>query len=201
MWADRSPNLKLMRIGVFGGTFDPPHLAHLVAAETARSQVNLDEVLFIPAGDPWQKQDQTVTKAAARLRMVESAIAAFIHFTADDREIRRSGPSKTVETLEELAGPDTELVLIVGADTAEAIPTWFEWRKVLELCELAVVPRLGVNQPDLAPEVSARTTWLDMPYLDVSSTDIRSRVARGMPYRFLVPAGVREIIESEGLYG
>jgi nicotinate-nucleotide adenylyltransferase len=190
-----------MRIGVFGGTFDPPHLAHLVAAETARSQVNLDEVLFIPAGDPWQKQDHTVTEAAVRLRMVEGAIAGVTHFTADDREIRRSGPSKTVETLEELAGPTTELVLIVGADTAEAIPTWFEWRKVIEMCELAVVPRVGVDQPDLAHEVSARTTWLDMPYLDVSSTDIRSRVAGRMPYRFLVPAGVREVIESEGLYG
>jgi len=176
-------------------------LAHLVAAETARSQVNLDEVLFIPAGDPWQKQDQTVAKAAVRLQMVEGAIAGVTHFTADDREIRRSGPSKTVETLEELAGPTTELVLIVGADTAEAIPTWFEWRKVIEMCELAVVPRVGVDQPDLAHEVSARTTWLDMPYLDVSSTDIRSRVAGRMPYRFLVPAGVREVIESEGLYG
>lgn len=190
-----------MRIGVFGGTFDPPHLAHLVAAEMARSQVNLDEVLFIPAGDPWQKQDQIVTKSAVRLRMVEAAVIGVSYFTVDDREISRSGPSKTVETLEELVGSDTELVLIVGADTAEVIPTWFEWRKVLEMCELAVIPRVGVDQTDLASEVYGRATWLEMPYLDVSSTDIRLRVAGGMPYRFLLPAGVRDIIESEGLYG
>ncbi len=190
-----------MRVGLFGGTFDPPHLAHLVTAETAYSQANLDQVLFVPAGDPWQKQDQIVTKAATRLRMVEAAIAGVDYFTADDREIRLDGPSKTVNTLQELVSLGNELVLILGADTAQGLPTWFEWRKVLEMCELAVVPRLGVAQRDLAPEVSDRATWLDMPRLDISSSDIRSRVAGAMPYRFLVPAGVREIIESEGLYG
>jgi nicotinate-nucleotide adenylyltransferase len=133
--------------------------------------------------------------------MVEAAVAGVSYFAVDDREIRRGGPSKTVETLEELAGVGDTLVLIVGADTAAGISTWFEWRRVLELCELAVVPRLGVDQPDLSPEVSGRTRWLDMPRLDISSTDIRSRVAGEMPYRFLLPTGVWEIIEGEGLYG
>ncbi len=190
-----------MRLGVFGGTFDPLHLAHLVAAETAHAQAALDRVSFLPAGDPWQKSTGAVTDAQLRVAMVRSAIKGIPYFQLDEREVHRQGPSRSVDTVRELRSEGHQPVLIVGADSAQNLTTWFEWEALLELCELAVVPRPGVEKASLHRSVLAKATWLSMPTMDISSTDIRSRISAGMPYRFLVPEGVREIVQAEGLYG
>lgn len=190
-----------MRLGVFGGTFDPLHLAHMVTAETAHSQANLDVVSFVPAGDPWQKGHRSVTQAEIRIDMLRAAIKGVPYFQVDDRELRRSGPSRSFDTVIELRSEGHHPVLIIGADSALRFTSWFRWEELLELCELAVVPRPGVDQEAIAAEVMDKATWLEMPAMDISSTDIRSRIGAGMPYRFLVPEGVRDIIQAEGLYG
>ena len=190
-----------MRLGVFGGTFDPLHLGHMVTAEVAYSQGLLDAVSFVPAGEPWQKGERVVTDGRTRVETVRSAIKGIPYFQLDDREVHRQGPSRSIDTVRELRSEGHDPVLIIGADSARNFTSWFEWESLLELCELAVVPRHGDESRTISPAVMAKATWLDMPAMEISSTDIRSRINAGMPYRFLVPEEVRAIIQAEGLYG
>jgi nicotinate-nucleotide adenylyltransferase len=190
--------LASVRTGILGGTFDPIHIAHLHAGETALHGAALDRVLFMPAGDPWQKGDRSLTPAARRLEMTRLAIEGVDRFEVDERETRRDGPTYTIDTLHSFP-PEEELFLILGADAALGLPTWHEWEAVLERAGILVVPRPGAD-PGLVAETVPSATMLDMAALDLSSTMIRAMAAEGRPFRFLLPPRVHEYIESTGLY-
>ncbi|MDZ7729700.1 MAG: nicotinate-nucleotide adenylyltransferase [Dehalococcoidia bacterium] len=183
---------------ILGGTFDPPHLGHLVAAECARHQFGEDRVVFLPAGDPYRKsrdEGRDVTPAAMRLEMVRLAIAGNSAFHIDDREMRRDGPTYTVDTLRELAEEGVHRpVMIFGADAVEDMARWREPEAITELARIAVAPKAGTTLEALP----AGGTWLDMPLLDISSTLIRERVAQGAPIRYLVPEAVERLHPGAG---
>ncbi|MGH8951954.1 MAG: nicotinate-nucleotide adenylyltransferase [Acidimicrobiia bacterium] len=187
-----------MRTGILGGTFDPIHNAHLHAGETALHVAALDRVLYMPAGEPWQKGDRSLTPAADRLEMTRLAIEGVDGFEIDDREIDRDGPTYTIETLHTFP-VDEELFLILGADAAVGLPTWHRWEAVVERAGILVVPRPGTSL-DLITETVSTAQVLDMAALDVSSTAIRTMAAQGRPFRFLVPLTVHRFIETNGLY-
>ncbi len=183
--------------GIIGGTFDPPHLAHLAAAESAFRQLDLERVAFVPAGMPWQKSERGVSAAHHRWAMTELVVDGIGYFFADDREIHRDGPTYSIDTLDQVDGDD--VVFVIGADTAVGIPTWHRWREVLERARFAVVPRRGVTEADVRSVLPA-ATWVDMPELDISGTDLRRRAADGASLRFLVPDPVWNYVRSERLY-
>lgn len=199
-------------LGILGGTFDPIHIAHLAVAEEARESLGLDQVLFIPAGQPPHKPDQAVTPGEVRLAMIQLAIAGNPAFAASRMELDREGPSYTVDTLSALraeraaAGASTELVFIVSAEAFAAFGTWREPRRVLELATIAVAPRDGF--PDATreavvrefPEHAARVVFLDGPRLRLSASDLRERAAAGRSLRYLVPDAVAAHIEDHALY-
>jgi nicotinate-nucleotide adenylyltransferase len=172
-------------------------------ATTVSSALALDEVLFVVANDPWQKtSERVVTPAAVRLEMVQALVDDQENFTADDREIRRGGPTYTVDTLRELHAEnlDCEIFLIVGADTASRIHTWHEYGQVLALSTLVVVNRTAAS-PQLAPEVAAaRVEFVSMPAVDVSSTLIRDAVAAGTSIDAFTSQGVCSVIAAHRLY-
>ena len=187
-----------VRTGILGGTFDPIHIAHLHAGETALFAADLDRVLFMPAGDPWQKGARELTPAAERLEMTRLAVEEADGFEVDDREIDRHGPTYTIDTL--LTFPSgEELFLILGADAALGLPTWHRWEEVIERAGIVVVPRPGTDPAAVAATVP-QATILEMSALDISSTSIRELAASGRPYRFLVPSEVHRFIESKGIY-
>ena len=190
--------LANVRTGILGGTFDPIHIAHLHAGETALFAAALDRVLFMPAGEPWQKGDRVLTPAPKRKEMTRLAIDGIDRFEIDDREIDRDGPTYTIDTL--LSFPaDEELFLILGTDAALGLPTWHRWEAVIERAGILVVPRPGADV-GAVPRTVPTATILDMSALDISSTSIRELAASGRPYRFLVPPPVHEFIESNGIY-
>ena len=190
--------LARVRTGILGGTFDPIHIAHLHAGETALAGAGLDRVLFMPAGDPWQKADRVRASDVDRLEMTRLAIAGVEGFELDDREIVRRGPTYTIDTL--LSFPaDEELFLILGSDAAAGLPTWHRWEEVLDRARILVMPRPG-SDPGAVKESVPDAILLDMAPLDISSTWIRESAATGRPYRFLVPAAVYEYIETRGIY-
>ncbi|MBI2703671.1 MAG: nicotinate (nicotinamide) nucleotide adenylyltransferase [Actinobacteria bacterium] len=189
------------RIGVFGGTFDPPHIGHLVAAVNVRHQLSLDLVLLVVANEPWQKAgDGAITPAADRLAMVRAAVDGVPGLEASDLEIRRGGLTYTADTLAALADrhPGAVLFLGLGEDAAAGLPTWERIDEVRRLCRIVVVTRPGSH-----PGIDER--WVDerveIPRLDLASTDLRRRVADGRPIDFLVPAAVAWSIQERGLYG
>jgi len=192
-----------LRLGLLGGTFDPPHVGHLSMATTVCSALSLDEVKFVVANDPWQKTgDRQVTPAAIRLEMTRALVEGHKEFSVDDREIQRGGPTYTVDTLRELhrENLNCDIYLIVGADTASRIHTWHQHEEVLALSTLVVV-----NRPDSAlqldPSVSAeRVRLVSMPAVDVSSTQIRSLVASGSAVDDMTTDGVGAVINAHGLY-
>lgn len=190
-----------MRLGVFGGTFDPPHLGHLIVAQDAHARLSLDRVLFVPAAIPPHKRDRPQSPAALRLEMVRAAVAADPRFAVDDLELCRAGPSYTVDTLRELRrrDPDAELFLLLGADQARDFGTWREPHEIARLATLVLLTRAGVSAT--APGHDAAAIRLEVTRIDISSTDIRRRAAAGEPIRYLVPEGVEAIIRREGLYG
>ncbi|MGE0796311.1 MAG: nicotinate-nucleotide adenylyltransferase [Acidimicrobiia bacterium] len=187
-------------IGVFGGTFDPLHVGHLVAAADARVALGLDTVLLVVAADPWQKAGEVVAPAADRLAMVEAAVAGVDGLEADRSEIDRPGPSYTADTLAELAArePGRELVLIVGSDVAARLDTWKRVDEVRALAQLAVLVRPGAERA--VPPAGWRHRAVETPRLDISSRDIRARLAAGRPVDWLVPAPVVSYIRARGLY-
>ena len=198
-----------MRVGVLGGTFDPIHLGHLLIAEEVRIKLNLERVIFMPAGQPRLRAEEPLSPAADRLRMVELAVASNPHFQACLSDIRRSGPTYTVDTLEELhqqLGAGACLFFIVGEDVLEQFHRWKDPERVLELCHLVVVTRPGQEDFDW-PDWTARffrstgnTTRLSTPQIDISGSEIRRRASLGQSLRYLVPDAVAEYIQERGLY-
>ncbi|MBE0608280.1 MAG: nicotinate (nicotinamide) nucleotide adenylyltransferase [Dehalococcoidia bacterium] len=196
------------RIAVLGGTFDPPHIGHLVLGECVRWQFACERVLFVPAGDPYRKTGtdtaenrragvvsaRTVTPGVSRLEMVRLAIAGNPHLEADRREVARAGPSYTVETLRELgAEGHEEIVLVLGSDAVADMQNWREPEEIRRLARIVV----AAKEPGVGTGGFER---VEMPLLRISSTELRARVAAGQPIRYLVPEAVREYIEREGLY-
>jgi nicotinate-nucleotide adenylyltransferase len=200
---DRAYPPEGTRIGVFGGTFDPPHIGHLAAAVNVRHALRLDRVLLVVANDPWQKvDDREISPAAARLELVRAATEGVEGLEASDLEIVRGGPSYSADTLAELGDrwPDASLWLIVGRDAALGFPTWERVDEVAARAHLVVVDRPGGD--DGAP-LPAPYSWerVEVPRLDVSSTDLRARVADGRPLDYLTPPAVVTGIARLGLYG
>jgi nicotinate-nucleotide adenylyltransferase len=197
------------RIGILGGTFDPPHVGHLWLATLAADAIGLDRVLFMPAAQPPHKQGEAVTSASDRLLMTRLAIAGDEAFELTLIEMERSGPSYTIDSVVELRrlyGEEAELFLLMAADSLAQIDAWRQPDELLERIEWVVGPRPGVALPDRSAledrfgERAIRIHLLDGPSLDVSSTAIRERVAAGHAIRYLVPRGVEELIVDRGLY-
>ncbi|MDJ0953851.1 MAG: nicotinate-nucleotide adenylyltransferase [Acidimicrobiia bacterium] len=189
-----------MRRGILGGTFDPPHLAHLFAGEAAYRDLALDVVTFIPAGAPWQKADRKVTDADDRWNMTLLAVDGVPYFEADDREVRRDGWTYTVDTLRSFP-EEEELFLIVGADTGRGIPTWNEAAEVIARATIVVIPRPGVERADVDEALSgANHVWLDTPDVRLSGTMLRKQAGEGRSIRFLVPEQVWRYVEERRVY-
>ncbi len=190
-----------LRIGLFGGTFDPPHVGHLVTAVNVRHALNLDIVILMVANDPWQKSgSREVTTAEDRFAMVEAAVSVVDGVVAGRDEIDRGGPSYTADTLMALAEkhPGAELFTIVGDDAAAGLTSWTRVDQVAQYSQLVVVDRPGV-----AVRLPKEFVWLrvESPRLEVSSTDLRSRFSDGRPLDYLVTEPVLRVIEERGLYG
>jgi nicotinate-nucleotide adenylyltransferase len=197
-------------LGVFGGTFDPVHLAHLAVAQEAAETLGLERIAFVPAGEPPHKPGREITPGEDRLAMLELAIAGNERFSVDRMELERAGPSYTVDTLEALAAgrPDgsPELVLVLSAEAFLGLMTWREPRHILELARVVVAPRDGY--PDAGPgfleanlpELAGRATFLDSPRLRLSASELRARAAAGRSLRYLVPDAVAAYIGDHDLY-
>ncbi len=195
-------------IGVLGGTFDPIHNGHLTIADEVMHRLGLDEVVFIPAGQPWLNKASLVSAAKHRVEMVRLAIANKPRFSISTLEIDEL-PSNTVDTIAELLAelsPDDEILLIISWDTLANLSKWWESWRLINLCRLVAVPRPGSSSPDLRsldeiiPGLSRRVILLDKPLIDISATEIRQRVARGLDIGQLVPAAVARYIKERGLY-
>ena len=185
-----------MRLGVLGGSFDPVHHGHLIAARTLREKLELDAVMLIPAGQQPFKRDGHGASGEDRVAMTELAVVGEPGLAVDRIEVDRAGPSYTVDTLVALkAGqPGAELVLLVGADAAAELPAWREAERIRELARVVVFTRAGADPPRLDERV------VEVPVLEISSTDIRARVGAGLSIRFLVPEVVAAYITANGLY-
>lgn len=193
--------MSLRRVAIFGGSFDPPHNAHVALARTAWRALALDEVRWIPAGQPWQKA-RAMTPAARREAMVRLAIDGEPGQVLDRIEIERGGPSVTLDTVEAFRArePGTEWVLLIGGDQYANLHTWRGWERLLDLTVLAVAQRPGVLAAP-APAVQQRPhRVVPLPMLDIASTDIRARVSRGDPIDALVPPAVARYIDQHHLY-
>lgn len=198
----------MRRIGILGGSFNPPHLAHLVCASEAAAQLDLDRVLLTPVASPPHKDAERDPGPAERLELCRLAVAGDERLGVCDLEILRGGPSYTIDTLRELHArtPEDHLTFIVGGDIALGLPSWHEPEQVLGLARLAVAERAGGGRGEIAARLSERfpdapaPTFFDMPRLDISSSQIRRRVADGRPIRYLVPDPVAERIARGKLY-
>lgn len=198
-----------MRIGVFGGTFDPIHLGHLVAAEATRCALDLAKIIFVPAGEPWLKAALPVSPAHDRLEMVRLALVGERHFEISTSEIDRPGPSYTVDTMARLQrelGNEAKLYLLVGSDALSDFPRWKEPSRLIEMCQLAAFSRPGFPLPSLddlesaVPGISKHITFVGVPQADISATEIRRLATLGISISHLVPAVVERYIVDRGLY-
>jgi nicotinate-nucleotide adenylyltransferase len=188
------------RVGVFGGTFDPVHHGHLVAATTVRFELGLDRVLLMVAGDQWQKRGRVVQSPQERLEMARVAVEGIAGVEASSLEVERDGPAYTDLTLDELTAPGRDLFLILGADAAANTDTWVRVERVRELATLVVVGRDGAPGVPASAELW-RWTNVTIPRLDISSTELRRRLAVGAPLDGLVPPRVVTLIRQRGWYG
>ena len=198
-----------MNIGVLGGTFDPIHMGHLIIAEEVKARLNLAEVLFVPAGQPWLKANNLISPAEHRVQMVRLAIADEPSFKLSTMEIERAGPSYTIDTIAELRGQieaGDKLFFILGWDNLMQLPQWREPTRLVTMCRLVPVPRVGYPSPDFnsleaaIPGLSQSIIMLDTPQIEISSSEIRDRVARGLSIHHLVPVPVERYIKQQGLY-
>ena len=198
-----------MNIGILGGTFDPIHVGHLALAEEVRARLELAEVLFVPAGQPYLKVSTLLSDVWHRLQMVRLAIAGNPYFRLSTMEIERAGPTYTVDTLAELKAQlvrGDEMYFILGWDSLEELPKWHEPRRLISMCRLVAVPRVGCPIPDLdsleaaIPEFSERVAMLDKPEIGISASVIRERIACGLSIEYLVPEAVAKYIREHGLY-
>ncbi|WP_227486789.1 nicotinate-nucleotide adenylyltransferase [Nocardioides malaquae] len=192
------------RVGVMGGTFDPIHHGHLVAASEVQAWFDLDEVVFVPTGDPWQKADRQVSPAEDRYLMTVIATASNPRFRVSRVDIDRDGPTYTIDTLRDLSAqmPDAQLYFITGADALAEIFTWRDASELFELAQFVGCTRPGydMDEATLAAIPSERVTMVEIPALAISSTDCRLRTARGEPVWYLVPDGVVQYIAKHHLY-
>jgi nicotinate-nucleotide adenylyltransferase len=198
-----------MKIGVLGGTFNPIHNGHLIIAEETRARLDLTEVLFMPAGQPWMREDNPVLTSKHRVQMVRLAISGKPWFRLSTMEIDNAGPSYTVDTLIELQaqlGNIDEIFFILGWDNLAQFPRWKEPSRIIKMCHLVAVPRPGYSPPDLdsleavIPGLPENIVILDKPWIDISASEIRERVAQGLPINHLVPETVEEYIRQNKLY-
>ena len=192
-----------MTLGVFGGSFNPPHVGHLAVAEACAEAAGLDRVLWVPAATPPHKRgDPALAPPETRLTMVRAAIAGNGRFEASDVEIARGSVSYTVDTLRQLADGGADLALVLGGDSLRGFPSWREPDEIARLARLVVYrrPGDGVDAGSLTDRLADRVELVDGPLLDVSSTELRARIAAGRTVRYLVPDAVRGVIEAEGLY-
>lgn len=196
-----------MRIGILGGTFNPPHIGHLICAQEAHRELALDQVWFVPAAIPPHKAIDDEPGPDHRLELCGLAIAGDERFVACDLELRRGGPSYMVDTLDLLStdAPTNELVLILGGDIAAGLPQWREPERVLELATVAIAQRRGTPREAVQRALDElrggdRARFFEMPPIAISSTMMRRRVRAGQPIRYFVPDGVADHIETHGLY-
>jgi nicotinate-nucleotide adenylyltransferase len=198
-----------VKAGIFGGTFDPPHTGHLIVAQDAALALGLDRILFIPAAQPPHKQHMSVSAADLRAKMIELAASGDSRFRVDLRELAREGPSYTVDTLRELKEerPDVEWTLLVGMDQYAELGSWREPAAIRQLARIAVLTRggSGSGRPvetgsGQVRELEPGVVEVEVTRIDISSTDIRARVAQGQPIRYLVPDSVAEYIFERRLY-
>ena len=198
-----------MKMGILGGTFDPIHNGHLAIANEARTYLNLSEVLFLPAGQPWMKSDQPISAAHHRTEMIRLALEGRPYFKLSTIEIEYKGPSYSVDTIVKLRAQSEEpfdCYFIVGWDNLAKIPLWKDPAKLIEMCFLAAVPRPGYDRPDMKkleaalPGISKKVILMDKPRIDISATDIRNGVAQGLSINSLVPPAVENYIKESGLY-
>jgi nicotinate-nucleotide adenylyltransferase len=191
-----------------GGTFNPPHVGHLVCAQEAHAQLQLDVVTWVPTNVPPHKELEADPGAEVRLALCRRAVEDDERFDVSPVELERGGPSFTVDTLRALSerAPENDLIFIAGGDMARSLPSWREPEQVLALATFAVAERAGAGRRDIAEQLArlsggaTRVTFFAMPRIDVSSSDVRRRVAEGRPIRYLVPDGVADEIEARGLY-
>ena len=192
-----------IRIGLFGGTFDPPHLAHLVVATHVRHVLALDEVVLMVANDPYQKTpSRTVTPAEVRLELVQAAVRGVDGLRAGDDEIRRGGVTYTIDTVEHMRSKlgDAEIFVVIGEDAARSFDTWHRYAELAQISNLVVVNRSTSGASNIVPAGATRCEHVTIPYMDISSSDIRRRVQSGESIDFLVRRPVRNLIESQHLY-
>lgn len=197
-----------MRIGILGGTFNPPHLGHLVAAQEAYRELDLDRVVLIPAGIPPHKPVDDEPGPEHRLELCRLAVGDDERFSVSDLELRREGPSFTVDTLKTLRtqSPSDDLFLILGGDIAAGLPRWHEPERVLELATVAIAKRRGTAKAAVQDALAQLkggegARFFQMPRIGISSTMVRRRVRAGQPIRYFVPDGVMHYIETHRLYG
>jgi nicotinate-nucleotide adenylyltransferase len=203
-----------MRVGVLGGTFDPPHLGHLILAQEALQALGLSQVLFVPAGEPWRKAGRELSPREHRLAMVRLAVGGNPGLAVSTAEVDRTGPSYTAETLARLReqfDSETELFFIMGGDSLADFPHWHHPLRILELARLAVAERSPLGDEgfegfeegipeELAEGLRERVVWLPMPLIAISASAVRERVRQGLPIRYWVPPAVEEYIHDHRLY-
>ena len=197
-----------MRVGVLGGTFNPPHIGHLVCAQEALVQLDLERVLLVPVREPPHKAIEADPGVDHRVALCEAAVAGDDRLAVSRVDADRPGPSWTVDTLRRLHAdePEHDLTFVVGGDMAYSLPTWREPEAVLELAELGVAEREGVRRSDITERLEQlrgareRVRFFEMPRIDVSSSLLRRQVAAGRPVRYLVPDGVAEYMQAHDLY-
>lgn len=196
-----------MRLGVLGGTFDPPHCGHLILAEVARDELALDRVLWVPAADPPHKQAGEISPPGQRVAMLELALRDNPQFVLSRADLDRPGPHYSVDLMDVLAAeyPQAAFYFLMGGDSLRDLLTWHQPACLIEQCVLVVMPRPGANfdlsalEADL-PGLSARVTFLDGPGVDIAASQIVERLRAGRTIRYLVPPGVEDYIEAHGLY-
>ena len=188
---------KKKRVGILGGTFNPPHMGHLMIAEQVGTQLGLDKVLFMPDNIPPHVDHKAAINGYRRLKMLQLAIADNSLFATEDIELRRGGISYTVDTIKELRRlhPDTDYYFIIGGDMVEYLPKWREPEQLMRMVQL-----VGVKRPGYEVTTPYPVLWVDTPMLDISSSIIRAKVKQGQSIRYLVPNAVEEYIREKGLY-
>ena len=198
-----------MDIGVLGGTFDPVHRGHLKIAEIAMQRLGLTRILFMPAGEPWLKAEKEVTSSQHRKKMLELAIESYPHFAISTIELDRPGATYTVETMEALradVGSATGIFFLMGWDSLIQLPQWRRPAELVQMCRIVAFTRSGMGPPDLetleekVPGIISNTIILDIPPVDISSSDIRDRIGKGLSIENMVPASVEEYIRNNRLY-
>ena len=197
-----------MRVGIFGGTFDPPHIGHLILAEEAWFQLKLDAVIIVPAGDPPHKRNRRLSAAASRVRMVTAAIVGNDHFVLSRVDVDRPGPHYTIDMvrlLRDSLPAGSELFFLMGSDSLRDLPNWHLADRLVANCRLVALARHDVTLDweyleGALPGLHARVIQLDMPELEIASHILQERIRTGQPIRYQVPEAVEAIIAAEGLY-